>query len=357
MDGRGNWLGGSLVVTPILAIFLGALLASAILTDLARRIAVRHRMLDVPNSRSSHAIPTPRGGGIAIVVVVVVALLACAVIVDGFLLPGLVIAAAALAVASVGWVDDRQGLPPLPRFTVHVLAIVAVLVVTWPLGSLEIPGLPADGWSGALLAVIAMAWLLNLVNFMDGIDGIAAVEVTCVCGGLVACTAGTTGVDQPLLILSMAMAGAAVGFLAWNWPPARIFMGDVGSGFAGFMLGALALLAHRTAGLSLWVPTILLAAFVTDATVTLLRRVARGERWYEAHRSHAYQRLSRRFHAHLPVILGVLAINVFWLLPLAMVASRKADIAGVIAGVAYAPLLLLALWAGAGRPESMDKGA
>jgi len=142
-----------------------------------------------------------------------------------------------------------------------------------------------------------------------------------------------------------------LGFLVWNWPPARIFMGDVGSGFLGFLLGALVLVAHRDAGLNLWVPLILLAVFVTDSTVTLLRRLIRRERWYEPHRIHAYQWLSRRFGSHRPVTLIAIAVNVFWLMPIAFAAATHPERAGWLAAVAYAPVVAGALLAGSGRSE------
>src|SRR5207253_813322 len=154
-----------------------------------------------------------------------------------------------------------------------------------------------------------LLWLLNLFNFMDGIDGIAAGEAVFVSLS-VAAAALASGSGDRSVWLAFIVAGAALGFLRWNWPPARIFMGDVGSGFLGFMLGSLSIIAHQKWRVPVSVPLILLGVFVADATTTLLCRIFRGEKWYASHRSHAYQRLSQRFGAHGPVTFLVMLVNV-----------------------------------------------
>ena len=339
-------------MAPLALTFLGALLLAALLTAGVRALALKHQLLDVPNPRSSHAAPTPLGGGLAIVLVVCASLVFLPL--DGGVGfgPGLVVALAGLAVAIIGFVDDRHGVPKWTRLVVHAVTIAVLIETTREIGSLQVPGLPATQWLNEVVALVALMWLVNLFNFMDGIDGIAAVEAASVSLGLAACVGSGSGAAAGLQLLCLATAGASLGFLIWNWPPARIFMGDVGSGFLGFLLGALALVAHRETGLSLWAPAILLAVFVTDATVTLVRRMVRRERWYESHRTHAYQWLSRRFGSHRTVTLGVLALNVIWLLPLAVAAARRPEIAGILAAVAYVPLIVAALLAGAGRPET-----
>jgi len=320
------------------------------LTAAVRSWAVRNRLLDIPNARSSHLMPTPRGGGVAIVAVVTLASVALATQGDATAL--LSITVAGLAVAGVGLLDDRRGLSARFRFSAHALAAGVLLAGTASLGPLNVPGLgnwPVAQWAFAWLAIV---WLVNLFNFMDGIDGIAGMEGAFASAGLAACLLIRPGDTDRSTLACLAMAGACLGFLKWNWPPARIFMGDAGSGYLGFMLGALAVWCHRESGISLWVPTILLATFVCDATVTLVRRVACGQRWYEAHRSHAYQWLSRRFGRHLPVTLGVLIVNMVWLLPLALAAASRPASGGALAAIAYAPLTALAVWAGAGKAEN-----
>jgi Fuc2NAc and GlcNAc transferase len=330
--------------------FILATACAAAFTGMARWLAVRHGFLDYPNPRSAHASPLPLGGGAAIVLVVCAGLLVVP-LGDG---AGLVIAGCGAALAVVGFVDDRRGVPKWLRLLVQGLAVGVLIYSTRELGQLHVPGLPV-GLVGALCLFVALIWLLNLYNFMDGIDGLAAAEAAIVCLGLALCLhLGAQGAPDVLLVCLLT-AGAALGFLLWNWPPARIFMGDVGSGFLGFLLGALALVAHLKAGLSLWVPAILLAVFVADASLTLLRRMIRRERWYEPHRLHAYQWLSRRFRAHRPVTLIAIAIGVLWLTPLAVAAARRPEIAGMLAAIAYAPVVVGALLCGSGRPEAGTK--
>lgn len=326
-------------------------IACALLTRAVLNHAISRRLLDVPNERSSHQIPTPRGGGLAIVVVVSIALAALVAIGRLETRSGAIVLLAGAAVATVGWLDDRRDVSALLRILVHAGAVGLALAGTRHLGSLDMPFVPPIPLLETLLAAFALVWLLNLFNFMDGIDGIAAGEAVFVALGMAVCLRIGSADISAALIVAGVVAGAAVGFLVWNWPPARIFMGDVGSGFLGFSMGALALFAHRSEGLSLWVPTILLAVFVTDATLTLLRRMLRGERWHAAHRSHAYQWLARRFKAHLPVTIAVAAVNLAWLLPLAIMASIFPAQAPILASIAYAPLIVLALLVGSGRPE------
>jgi Fuc2NAc and GlcNAc transferase len=200
-----------------------------------------------------------------------------------------------------------------------------------------------------MLAALYLVWLINLTNFMDGIDGIAATETITVCAGAVCIYAMTPGAEDLWLAPSV-LAAACLGFLAWNWPPAKIFMGDAGSGFLGLMLGGLSLQAAWTVPTLLWCWVILLGVFVVDATTTLMQRFVRGARLHDAHRTHAYQHAAQRWQAHAPVTWVVTAINVLWLLPCAVLVAR-----GVIGGpagvfLAYVPLVVLATRLGAGRP-------
>ena len=215
---------------------------------------------------------------------------------------------------------------------------------------LQLPGLLVDvPWLVYTLAAFFLVWLLNLYNFMDGIDGIASIEAITVClGG--ALIYWLSGHESQVLVL-LVLAAAVGGFLYWNFPPARIFMGDAGSGFLGLMLGVLAVSAAMVEPQLLWSWLILLGVFVLDATWTLFRRLARGDKVYEAHRSHAYQYASREHGSHLPVTLAVLAINVFWLLPLACVVAlgHVAGLWGLL--IAYLPLAILAVRYKAGALE------
>jgi len=200
---------------------------------------------------------------------------------------------------------------------------------------------------------LGLVWLINLFNFMDGIDGIAAIEAVCVLSGCVLLL-WFQGAPLQTLAWPMLLAVTVVGFLLWNWPPASIFMGDVGSGFLGYVLGCF-LVDTAVAGLiPVWSWLILLGVFVVDATVTLVRRALSGARWYEAHRSHAYQHAAQKWKSHRKVSLAVLGINLVWLLPLAWLAALIPEHGWLIMVVALAPLVAAALWLGAGNEENLD---
>ena len=333
-----------------LAVGLACAIAAAAGTAVARRWALRRSLVDLPNARSSHTQPTPRGGGIAIVAVFVAAATVWAAYSDaGAWALWIAVVPPGLAVAAVGLRDDLRPLPARVRLAVHVAA-AAWLV--WGLGGLppvHTLGSPADwGIAGHVLAVIAVVWVLNLYNFMDGIDGIAGAQAVFVAGA----SALLGGAQSPAFVPLVVLAGASAGFLALNWPPARIFIGDAGSGFLGFVLAGLLLANHAAAPPSIWLAVILLAVFLADATLTLARRVARGESPHAAHRSHAYQRLSRRWGAHRPVTLAACAVNLGWLLPLAALASARPDWALPLALLAVAPLLAAAAAVGAGTEDA-----
>ncbi|MDD3651790.1 glycosyltransferase family 4 protein [Immundisolibacter sp.] len=322
------------------------------LTGAMRRYALARRLLDIPNARSSHTTPTPRGGGVAIVTSFLLAVpwLAASGIVHWRSAWALLGAGAGCAL--LGFLDDHGHIAARWRLLGHFAAAGWALYWLGGAPPLTLFGHTlAAGWLAAGLAALYLVWLLNLYNFMDGIDGIAGVEAIGVCLGaagvslLAGC--GPAGVWPPLLL-----AGAAAGFLVWNFPPARIFMGDAGSGFLGITLGILSLQAALAQPRLLWSWLILLGVFVVDATFTLLRRLLRGERVYEAHRSHAYQHAARRLGRHRPVTLAVAAIDLGWLLPIAAWVATGGLDGGVGLLVAYAPLLALAVWLRAGQPET-----
>lgn len=328
-------------------VIMAAFVMSLIATGLLRRWAMSRRLLDVPNARSSHHAPTPRGGGLAIVVSFIGGLLALVALghVETTIAAALI--GGPLAVAIVGFVDDRRHVPARWRLLVHFAGAAWSLAWLGWTPSLALGGAPVDlGWGGHLLAVITLVWALNLYNFMDGIDGIAGVETCTVCLGAVVLQASAP--ESGGWIIPGLLAAATLGFLVWNFPPATIFMGDVGSGFLGLVMGVLALLASNRSPTWLWSWTILLAVFVGDATLTVLRRLTRRERVYEAHRSHAYQHAARRLGSHRPVTLAIAGINLVWLLPLAILVGRGALTPIVGLAAAYLPIVALAWWLGAG---------
>ena len=326
------------------------LVFSLLLTWVLRRYALSRSLMDIPNARSSHSVPTPRGGGVAIVL----AYLAVLPVVgyQGWLSWPLVIGlmGSGAWVAVVGFLDDHGHIAARWRLLAHFIGAAWLLAWLPELPRFAVMGTSFDlGLLGYLLGALMLVWLLNLYNFMDGIDGIASVEAITVCvgGALLYALVGIPMLAAAPLLLAAAVAG----FLVWNFPPARIFMGDAGSGFLGVVLGGLTLQAAWVAPQLLWAWLILLGVFVLDATFTLLRRLMRGDKVYEAHRSHAYQYASREYGAHLPVTLTVLAINVLWLLPWACVVAL-----GYIDGllgllIAYLPLAILAVRFRAGQLE------
>jgi Fuc2NAc and GlcNAc transferase len=336
-----------MVAALLLAVFVGATLGTSVI----RRIAIARNLMDVPNARSSHVTPTPRGGGVAIVVAFLAGVLAIWLLHLLDRRVAIALGGSGLLVAMVGFIDDRQGLPPSSRLAVHVMSAAWALYWLDGLPPLVFVGHTVNlGGAGHALALITLVWLLNLYNFMDGIDGIAGVECVTVCAGGIAIALQQQRTDGPLLLPAI-LGAAALGFLVWNFPPARIFMGDAGSGFLGLMLGVLAVdAAHRTPQ-SVWSWLILLSVFTTDATVTLLRRLLRGAKPHEAHRTHAYQHASRWHRGHRSVTLVVAMINIGWLLPLAL-AVQALRIDGLVALLlAGAPLVWMAFHYDAGVPE------
>lgn len=327
---------------------------AALLTGAMRRYAIERRLIDHPNERSSHSTPTPRGGGVAIVVAF------CGALVWLWLtqkMPapaaiGLLVGGA--WVALVGFLDDHGHIAARWRLLAHVAGAAWVLAWVGGLPPLVVLGRAFDlGWVGHVGAAVFIVWMLNLYNFMDGIDALAGIEaVTVALGGAVVWLLANRSDASLAPVL---LAAASAGFLAWNLPPARIFMGDAGSGFLGLMFGAFAVWsAHEDARL-FWCWVILAGVFVVDATVTLIRRVLRGERFYEAHRSHAYQYASRRLGQHRAVSLAVGAINLGWLLPIAVlvILGRLDGLLGTIA--AYGPLVWLAFRLKAGAADEQKK--
>ncbi|HLY45036.1 MAG TPA: glycosyl transferase [Stellaceae bacterium] len=289
-----------LPATIVVAAGLVACLGTRALIPLLSRAAV----LDHPNERSSHATPVPRGGGIAVVGAVLPAWLALAGL-AGIARPLSLVVAGALLLALVSWIDDRRGLSPAPRLLAQIVAVCVGMVALRPGG----PVFP--GWLPPVLdsagAALLWVWFVNLFNFMDGIDGLAGGEAAAIAGGLVLFATIGVGRDPSLAALAGALGAAALGFLAWNRAPARIFLGDVGSVPLGYLLGFLLLMI---AGRGFWkIALILPLYFLADATLTLLRRLRRGERIWQAHRQHFYQRAVQRGLGHGEVVRQVIAAN------------------------------------------------
>ncbi|WP_136475088.1 glycosyltransferase family 4 protein [Pseudomonas sp. DG56-2] len=336
----------------MLWLILPALILLAwVLTGLLRRYALARSIIDIPNARSSHSVPTPRGGGVAIVASFLLAVPIMASVGALGWNEAWALLGAGAGIAILGFLDDHGHIAARWRLLGHFAASTWVLFCLGGFPPVMFFGVSLElGWFGHVLAVFYLVWLLNLYNFMDGIDGLASVEALCVClgGALLYVLIG-----QPMHIWGpLALACATLGFLLWNFPPARIFMGDAGSGFLGIALGILSLQAAWVNSNLLFAWLILLGIFIVDATVTLFRRLLRGEKVYEAHRSHAYQFASRQYGRHLPVTLAVMMINVVWLIPLAVSVALEAVAGWLGLFVAYLPLIYLAFRFRAGQAES-----
>jgi UDP-N-acetylmuramyl pentapeptide phosphotransferase/UDP-N-acetylglucosamine-1-phosphate transferase len=299
------------VPVPAIGWALASLLIAFSLVRAAIGYAHRRGMLDQPGQRRSHAVATPRGGGIGIVAAALVCLPGCLLTLPAswswFVTVGLWLAL--LLVAGIGWWDDHRNLPALPRLLVQgvsTLLLGSVLIVA---------GVP---WPWLPLLVLAGVWSINLHNFMDGTDGLLAQQGIFVFAGLALLAADAQ--QTALASSSLALAAACLGFWCYNRAPARIFMGDVGSGAIGFLVFAMvAMLWSRQAGL-LWPAAILCSSFVTDASLTLFTRILRGRRWYSAHREHLYQWLVRCGMSHAGAGSAYMAWNLLVALPLAALA-------------------------------------
>ena len=293
--------------------FLAFALSAGLLAWLLRSGRAHRWALDQPNHRSLHTAPTPRVGGLGIVAGV----LLTAVLLGQGLLAGLL-----LPLAAVSWFDDRGHVSILVRLGVQFMAIIVWVLVQIP-----------DGWLPGVAAVFALVWMANLYNFMDGSDGLA--------GGMAVFGFGACGVaawlagNGALALLTLSVAAAALGFLCFNFPPARVFMGDAGSVPLGFLAGAIGLAGWLQDAWPVWFPVLVFSPFVADATVTLLRRMARREYFWIAHREHYYQRLVRMGWSHRRLALAEYAL---------MAACGGSALALLHAGNAL-QMLGLSLWA------------
>ena len=307
--------------------------ATGLLTCLTTRalipILAGRQILDRPNERSSHRVPTPRGGGIAVIGSLLLAWIALTR--TGSVPPGVFgIVLGAVLLAAVSWLDDLRGLSPVARLLAQAAAVA--------IGVFVLPG-PQNAFH---LAAIGLVWIwwINLFNFMDGIDGLAGSEAAAIGAGLLLFAGVGAGADPALRTLAATLTGAAIGFLVWNWSPAKIFLGDVGSVPLGYILGFLLLdLAVR----GYWkIALILPLYFLADATITLARRLLRGERVWQAHREHFYQQAVRRGLGHAAVAKRVIAADLV-LIACGWAAENGWTAPALAASAATVAILLMAL--------------
>jgi UDP-N-acetylmuramyl pentapeptide phosphotransferase/UDP-N-acetylglucosamine-1-phosphate transferase len=315
-----------------------------ILTGFVRQQLVKRAMLDHPNERSSHTIPVPRGGGWALL---------------GVLIPGMVITtifqhnlidhagliAGTLILAVISWLDDRRGIAAPKRLSFHILAAC--------LGSLAFTaqqtlfGGLLPFWFDRVIMIVGWAWFMNLYNFMDGIDGITGVETISIASGL--CLAMTAaGMNDPFIeILTLLLTGSCLGFLTYNWHPAKLFLGDIGSVPLGYLTGfglvSLAVRGHLIAAL------ILPLYYLADTGITITKRALRGEKIWQAHRQHFYQRASLAFGRHDAVVYRIILANIA-LIACALLSLTR-PWTGLILSFAVTGLLLWALQKTAQRTD------
>lgn len=297
---------------------------AAIVSWLGIRVLIpilrRHEVLDIPGSRSSHDVPTPRGGGLGIIAGIAVGV-ALASSVSGIGVNPVLWAAMGL-VALVGWADDQKKV--LPIWVRLASQFVAAAMIVGAMGGLRTFPLPAPadieiGWMGSLLSVLWIVGVTNVYNFLDGIDGYAGTQ------GVIAGLGFLFIGDPGQAILGVAVAGACLGFLVHNWHQAKIFMGDVGSSTLGFLFAALPFLSPMEERSRLLFATgILLWFFLADGAFTLLSRAYRRERVWTAHRSHLYQRLVRTALRHDQVVIA-LGLGMIFLATSIVLASRTGD--------------------------------
>ena len=303
--------------------------------------------LDYPIDRSSHEYATPTSGGLGLVVFVSVTFVWALKGLDGGAVP---LVLGGLAIAIIGLVDDLRSLPIAPRLFVQAIGMAAAIYSIGPVERIDLGGMAIE-LAPLTLAIIWIAgiWFINLYNFMDGIDGIASAEAAFI--GLLA-GALALPLAPEIATAWLIVGGAACGLLVWSWPPARIFMGDVGSGFLGFIIASLLVLSLQRGVFSLSTVLVLVSPFLCDTTITLLRRMLRGEAWYLGHRLHAYQHLARRWSGHRRVTIASIFLNVFLVAPSAWLCVTEAEIAPWVACCVLGVSAVIVLAAGAGHPES-----
>ncbi len=319
---------------------------SFVLSGLIRLIASRQGWFDMPNARSSHIRPTPKGGGLAFALTSSLAF--CALYFSGYLpWRPLLALLLALPLALMGWWDDLYHLGARARLAIQAVISFSGLILMGGLPVLPVFSVTADfGWLGYLVGLIGMIWLINLYNFMDGLDSLAGLEACFVMMAVVLILLlAEAGINH---VIFLAPLVAVLGFVCWNLPPAKLFMGDAGSNYLGYLLGMLGLYSIAIGHLNVWSWAILLGTFIVDSTVTLCRRMRRGQVWYHAHRTHAYQHWARRLESHGRVVTVLMLINVAWLLPLAYWSTAWPQGGLALTVVAYAPLAWIAWKSGAG---------
>lgn len=322
---------------------------SFFLTAKIRSYVINKNIIDIPNHRSAHTVPTPRGGGLAFVITYFF------ILIFGFVWQFIeldffsALFGSAAIVAGVGYLDDKSHIPARWRLLAHFSA--AIWAVYW----IGIPPIVNHESNAFLYAMVVIAfllfivWSINLYNFMDGIDGIAGSEAVFVFGAS-AIIYYLLGNDN-LFILLAALAFSVLGFLVFNFPPAKIFMGDAGSGFLGLVVSLLMLQSAWFDSSVFYVFVVLYSVFICDSAVTLLTRALRKQKLHEAHNLHAYQKITRKFKSHKKTTVGIIFINIFFVFPVALLVATNKLQPAIALAIVYIPLILLCIAFGSGRAD------
>ncbi|MBY6205727.1 hypothetical protein [Halomonas denitrificans] len=329
---------------------VAAFVLTLVLTPLARAYARRRGLIDQPGPRRSHVAPVARGGGVALAVGVGAAALMIPPVPGGAAFPvGL------LAIVALGFADDHRPLRVAIRLPVQLAVAAALVAAVGGVPVIEFAGQSIGPWlAWTPLAVLAIVWMINLFNFMDGSDGLASGQAAF--SGLVLALGFLDAGETGLGALAGALAAASLAFLFWNRPPARIFLGDSGSLTLGYVLAFLALAGTVTGSVSVWAAAIAVSPFVIDATATLLARLVSGREWYTPHRDHAYQCLIRMGWSHARVLGALVVLDLAVVLPAFVLASKVPAWDAAIA--ACTGVMLLAIWSAArqrAKAENRDE--
>ena len=311
------------------------------ITSYVRNYSLRNNVIDIPNDRSSHEIPTPTGGGLSISISILLSVLLFSGGANNVSTLTLGLGPAALVIAVVGWLDIHREVSTLARAIIYLLASVWAVLILGGLDSVSIGISRIElAWMGSILAIISLSWLINLYNFMDGTDGLAGIQAisTGLFGGIFFLYSG----ELVAATICLAILFSSSGFLMWNWASAKIFMGDVGSCTLGFSFGVLAIYGELSGSVPIYIWMILLSVFVSDATYTLVKRILCKETWYRAHNTHAYQRLVQMGTGHDSVAAYAFYTNTIVLGPLAFFVLEKPEYALIALSIVY--FVLAVIW-------------
>ena len=336
----------------ILVLSCAVSLVAAILATFGwRHLALQTNTLAVPNQRSAHAhtVPTPTGGGLGFLIGLLAGVLALWVLGEPMAPVATHVLGLAILAGVLGGLDDWIDIRWSVRLSAQIVLGLVAIYYLGTIAAIPLPGMTLQlAWFGGVLSLVFIVYMINIYNFMDGIDGIAASQAIFVLALFSLLSPGAEGSSLALLV-----SGAVAGFLGLNLPPARIFMGDVGSYFLGGLIALLVIQTAHNETVTVWFWAVAMALFVTDATTTLLSRLLQGQNIFTAHNTHAYQHVARQIGVR-KTLTGVWAINLAWLLPLAWLTINHPGSGFWFALLGYAPLIVLAVYIGAGRRKTLS---